>query len=289
MRSPRRALVDWFVGRLTSRRRRYQRFVYNVPENLKATIRPGDVLLVDGDQRISQAIKYLTMSSWSHSALYIGDALLRRDPATRAEIQRRFGREAKSPDRRGARRQGRRRLAARQVHRPQHPHLPADRPEAGGPRDRPRLRDLAHRLEVRPAELLGPDALPPALPDDSGEPARGRAPLRKRRARPRRSAPRCSPRRSARCGSRSCRCPVRQKPRNAGERIRQQILGRPTRRAYSGLLRARHPTLCVPARLRPVAVLRDREVQRPRRRGVRLPAARVGGREALGAPGSGRE
>jgi hypothetical protein len=28
--------------------------------------------------------------------------------------------------------------------------------------------------------------------------------------------------------------------------MRQQLLGRPTRRAYSGLLRARHPTLCVP-------------------------------------------
>ncbi len=55
------------------------------------------MLLVEGDQRVSQAIKYLTMSSWSHSALYIGDALLKRDadPAARAEIQRRFGREAK--------------------------------------------------------------------------------------------------------------------------------------------------------------------------------------------------
>ena len=40
--------------------------------------------------------------------------------------------------------------------------------------------------------------------------------------------------------------PARQKPRTAWERFRQQLLGRPTRRAYSGLLRARHPTLCVP-------------------------------------------
>ena len=40
--------------------------------------------------------------------------------------------------------------------------------------------------------------------------------------------------------------PARRKPRTALERLRQQILGRPTRRARSGLLRARHPTLCVP-------------------------------------------
>jgi len=40
--------------------------------------------------------------------------------------------------------------------------------------------------------------------------------------------------------------PARKPARTAGERVRQQILGRPTRRAYSGLLRARHPTLCVP-------------------------------------------
>ena len=33
------------------------------------------MVLVDGNQRISQAIKFLTMSSWSHSAIYVGDAL----------------------------------------------------------------------------------------------------------------------------------------------------------------------------------------------------------------------
>ena len=95
MRSPARVLSERFVRLLTQRRRRYQRFVYNEPEKLKATIRPGDVLLVDGDQRVSQAIKYLTMSSWSHSALYVGDALLARNASMRADVQRRFGREAR--------------------------------------------------------------------------------------------------------------------------------------------------------------------------------------------------
>ena len=33
------------------------------------------MLLVEGNQRISAVIKYLTQSTWSHSALYVGDAL----------------------------------------------------------------------------------------------------------------------------------------------------------------------------------------------------------------------
>jgi hypothetical protein len=45
------------------------------PGALAAAIRKGDVLLVDGNSRVSVAIKYLTQSSWSHAALYIGDAL----------------------------------------------------------------------------------------------------------------------------------------------------------------------------------------------------------------------
>ena len=36
------------------------------------TLRPGDVLLVEGNTRMSAAIKYLTQSMWSHAALYVG-------------------------------------------------------------------------------------------------------------------------------------------------------------------------------------------------------------------------
>jgi hypothetical protein len=35
-------------------------------------IRPGDVLLVEGNTRMSAAIRYLTQSMWSHSALCVG-------------------------------------------------------------------------------------------------------------------------------------------------------------------------------------------------------------------------
>jgi hypothetical protein len=39
---------------------------------LRATLRPGDVLLVEGNNHISGIIKYLTQSTWSHAALYVG-------------------------------------------------------------------------------------------------------------------------------------------------------------------------------------------------------------------------
>ena len=38
-------------------------------------LQPGDVLLVEGNTRVSVAIKYLTQSTWSHAALYVGNAL----------------------------------------------------------------------------------------------------------------------------------------------------------------------------------------------------------------------
>jgi hypothetical protein len=41
-------------------------------ELLQKSIQPGDVLLVEGGQLFSTAIKYLTQSNWSHSAIYIG-------------------------------------------------------------------------------------------------------------------------------------------------------------------------------------------------------------------------
>lgn len=35
-------------------------------------LRPGDVLLVEGNSRVSGAIKYLTQSTWSHAAFFVG-------------------------------------------------------------------------------------------------------------------------------------------------------------------------------------------------------------------------
>ena len=50
----------------------YEPFTPSDPEALRQTLRPGDVLLVEGNNHISGVIKYLTQSTWSHSALYVG-------------------------------------------------------------------------------------------------------------------------------------------------------------------------------------------------------------------------
>ena len=39
---------------------------------LEHSLKPGDVILVEGNTRISSIIKYLTQSTWSHAALYVG-------------------------------------------------------------------------------------------------------------------------------------------------------------------------------------------------------------------------
>jgi hypothetical protein len=44
-------------------------------DTLCRTLRPGDVRLVEGQERVSNAIKYLTQSTWSHAAMYVGDSL----------------------------------------------------------------------------------------------------------------------------------------------------------------------------------------------------------------------
>ena len=40
--------------------------------SLERSIQPGDVLLIEGNTRIASVIKYLTQSTWSHSAMYVG-------------------------------------------------------------------------------------------------------------------------------------------------------------------------------------------------------------------------
>jgi hypothetical protein len=50
----------------------YEPFTPSDADALRATLRTGDVLLVEGNNHISGVIKYLTQSTWSHAALYVG-------------------------------------------------------------------------------------------------------------------------------------------------------------------------------------------------------------------------
>ena len=71
--------VSQFIGKLlagylTKTVQSYQPFSVHQHSTLASVMQPGDVLLVEGDHRISTAIKYLTQSTWSHAAFYIGNS-----------------------------------------------------------------------------------------------------------------------------------------------------------------------------------------------------------------------
>ncbi|HVC44042.1 MAG TPA: YiiX/YebB-like N1pC/P60 family cysteine hydrolase [Candidatus Binataceae bacterium] len=89
-----RRMTDAAIGLLTKPVARYTLTIPNDLQRLKQHVRKGDVILVEGNERVSEVIKYLTQSSWSHSALYVGDEPLRRDPEVRRALIERWGEEA---------------------------------------------------------------------------------------------------------------------------------------------------------------------------------------------------
>ena len=50
----------------------FEPFTPSDPVALRASLRRGDVLLIEGNNNIAGVIKYLTQSTWSHAALYVG-------------------------------------------------------------------------------------------------------------------------------------------------------------------------------------------------------------------------
>src|ERR1700753_3051661 len=53
--------------------KRYAPFFAPDPEVTRRTLQPGDVILIEGNTRLSAIIKFLTQSTWSHAALYVGE------------------------------------------------------------------------------------------------------------------------------------------------------------------------------------------------------------------------
>jgi hypothetical protein len=90
----RRWITDRIVAFLTEPLPGYERRGWNDPDALARHVRKGDVLLVEGDTRVSAIIKYLSQSCWSHSALYVGDELLRRGGELAEQARARHGDEA---------------------------------------------------------------------------------------------------------------------------------------------------------------------------------------------------
>ncbi len=62
----------WMAARLRTQVSGYEPYTPSDPDTLCQTMQPGDILLVEGSQYISMVIKYLTTSTWSHAAIFVG-------------------------------------------------------------------------------------------------------------------------------------------------------------------------------------------------------------------------
>lgn len=71
----------WIASRIETPDAGYEPFTPSDPRRLRRLLLPGDVLLVEGHQKVATAIKYLTQSTWSHAALFVGDAVTPRQGA----------------------------------------------------------------------------------------------------------------------------------------------------------------------------------------------------------------
>ncbi len=88
------SLSDWLVFRIS------QWLTKSCPagraylcdfDRIRYEIRPGDVLLIEGRNRLSRFVQRVTQSPWSHAALYIGRLYDIDNPELRKKIRQHFG------------------------------------------------------------------------------------------------------------------------------------------------------------------------------------------------------
>ena len=60
-------------------------------------VRPGDVILVEGRSRVSEVIKLITQSPWTHAALYIGRLYDIRDPELQTSVREHYDGDPQEP------------------------------------------------------------------------------------------------------------------------------------------------------------------------------------------------
>ena len=84
-------MINGVFKRLESRQKPYEKIIINNMQSLYQVIRKGDIVLVEGNSDISRMIKLLTQSSWSHSAFYVGDELIKNDSILKEQLVREFG------------------------------------------------------------------------------------------------------------------------------------------------------------------------------------------------------
>lgn len=71
--SLKRVIGEWLATFLSKDLPGYQRLDTIAIADVANALEKGDIVLVDGNTRISTAIKYLTQSTWSHACLYVGE------------------------------------------------------------------------------------------------------------------------------------------------------------------------------------------------------------------------
>lgn len=87
-----RRLVDWLTAEPAGPSEHVSDF-----ERLRYEIRPADVLLVEGRSRVSDIIKSVTLSNWTHAALYIGRLADIESPKIRTLVETHFGGDPHEP------------------------------------------------------------------------------------------------------------------------------------------------------------------------------------------------
>ena len=76
-------IIQWLT-----REKEIQQVTLSDFERLRYELRPGDVLLVEGRSRVSDIIKVITQSCWTHSFLYVGRLHDIDDPDLRKQIEK---------------------------------------------------------------------------------------------------------------------------------------------------------------------------------------------------------
>jgi hypothetical protein len=63
----------YVIGKLQTRRARYRLLYRNDMKALKRVLRPGDIILVEGDYWVSDWIKVFSYHTWTHCGIWIGE------------------------------------------------------------------------------------------------------------------------------------------------------------------------------------------------------------------------
>lgn len=88
MRSP---FAHWFIAKVSAWLLHEPPFTPSPLcdfEKIRFELKPADVILIEGQNKVSRVIRQITQSNWSHSILYLGRLYDIDDPALRARIRK---------------------------------------------------------------------------------------------------------------------------------------------------------------------------------------------------------